>query len=701
MTASPPEPGTASPAGTPNTLKPPIRLCVLAALAALAIIIYSNSLFNGFTLDSSFILLRDPRIQTLNPDNLRLIFTKDYWYPSFNSGLFRPITTFSFLINYAVLGNGANPFGYHVVNLLLHIGNAWLVFALAWRFLRKLWPAVFAAALWTAHPIATEAVTNLVGRCDELAAVAVLGGTLLYIRATHLEGWRCGFAATGLFLVSLIGLLSKEFAVGLIAVMLLWDIVRGPSTAREWLEKRWPYYLAVTISLAIVFTARGFVFRAAPPAEFPVVDNPLVGAPFLFGRLTALKVVVIDLAMLIFPLNLTCDRSYNQIPVATMSDWAAWGSLAIVIGLLAAVIVRRRKDPLLFWCAGFFGITLLPVSNLVITIGSIMAERFLYLPAAAFSIAVSALLFRSRLRRSAPIILGLVVALFGVRTFLRNPDWRDDYSLAIHDVKVSPASFKLHGLVARAVLDKSIRNIDQAVDEAEKAWEIGRQLPPVQVFTQTPTNLGAIYRIKGDTVGGPRTAQGAEWYRRSLVALEEAKRDSLVYGDNYDDKQEAENKPMAIRLERADLYLNLGITYNGIGAYDKARDALIYGRKLTPNNLEFYNALATNYLDGGNPIWSAISLEERLMLDGAQPKTVDELKKVLPKIPNSGCVLAAEGGVTKLNVGCPAANICLVWTDLAQAYYRGRLRTDAMYLKKQALSHGCPAQLLDFAAPGN
>jgi tetratricopeptide (TPR) repeat protein len=699
MIASPSGSGCSAPPN-PNILTLRACLWVAAALAVIAMVIYSDSLNNGFTLDSSFILLRDPRIQKATGDNLKLILTKEYWFPSFYSGLYRPFTVLTFLFNYAVLGNGGNAVGYHVVNLLLHIGNAWLLFALTWRIVRRLGPAFFAAALWTAHPIATEAVANLVGRCDELAAMAILGGTLLYIRSAPLAGWRRGWAAAALFAISVLGLFSKELAVGLLGMMVMWDSVRGPRSFREWAKRRWPYYAAVIASLAIFAAARVMVFRAAPPAEFPVVDNPLVAAPFWTARLTAFRVLLADLRLLVFPWNLSSDRSYNQIPLATGFDMAAWGGLVIVALLLAVAVARRRKDPLMFWCMGFFGIALLPVSNLAILIGSIMAERFLYLPAAAFAIAATTLIYRSGLRRHAPIVLGIAVTLFGARAFVRNRDWKDDYTLAAHDVRIAPASFKLHGIVARTSFEKSVSNIDEAIAEAEKAWEIVRRLPPAQVYTQTPTNLGMLYRIKGDTVGGPGTPRGAEWYRQSVRVLEEARRDSQASGDAYDNLQEADGKPLAVRLERADLYLNLGFAYHGLGMYEQARDAFIYGRKLIPNDLNFYNALASNYLDGGNPTWAAISLEEKLMLDGAQPNTVKALREVLARLPGTGCVLQTDGGRTKLNVSCPASNMCLTWADLAQSYFKGRQRGEALFLKRTALDRGCPADLLDFAAPG-
>jgi len=110
--------------------------------------------------------------------------------------------------------------------------------------------------------------------------------------------------------------------------------------------------------------------------RFPIVDNPLAYAGFWTAKLTALKVICLDLWLMIFPVHLSCDRSYNQISLAGWSDPAAWAAILIVGGLLAVCILRRRKDPMMFWCAGFAPSPCSPVSNLAVTIGSVMAERF-------------------------------------------------------------------------------------------------------------------------------------------------------------------------------------------------------------------------------------------------------------------------------------------------------------------------------------
>src|SRR5271157_751631 len=102
----------------------------MLALWALVLAAYSNSFQAGLVFDSAGVISHDARIQAVTPQNLRLILTGQYWPSRTTSGLYRPLTTFSYLLNYAVLGNGTNPAGYHWVNLALHLANVSLVYML-------------------------------------------------------------------------------------------------------------------------------------------------------------------------------------------------------------------------------------------------------------------------------------------------------------------------------------------------------------------------------------------------------------------------------------------------------------------------------------------------------------------------------------------------------------------------------------------
>ena len=141
-----------------------------------------------------------------------------------SSGLYRPLTTLSYLFNYAVLGNGTHPAGYHLLNLLLQAIDVALVYLVGLAIFEEIAPAFALAAIWSVHPLLTESVTNIVGRSDQLAAFGVLAGLLLHIRAGSAAGRRKLRYLAALALVVGIGMFSKESAIVVLAAMALYDL---------------------------------------------------------------------------------------------------------------------------------------------------------------------------------------------------------------------------------------------------------------------------------------------------------------------------------------------------------------------------------------------------------------------------------------------------------------------------------------------
>jgi hypothetical protein len=80
------------------------RALPILALWAFALLAYSNSFRAGFVFDNNSMILRDSRVHAVTSENLRLILTQEYWYKTATSILYRPLTTFSYLLNYAIFG---------------------------------------------------------------------------------------------------------------------------------------------------------------------------------------------------------------------------------------------------------------------------------------------------------------------------------------------------------------------------------------------------------------------------------------------------------------------------------------------------------------------------------------------------------------------------------------------------------------------
>src|SRR5690242_17220544 len=127
-TASPPPaaPVPAAPAPPPVWRK---HALFILALWTVALAAYSNSFSGAFVFDNT-VILQDSRIKAVTPQNIDLILTQEYWYNWALTGLYRPLTTFSYLFNYTILGEGAQSAGYHWVNFWLHAVNIGLVYIL-------------------------------------------------------------------------------------------------------------------------------------------------------------------------------------------------------------------------------------------------------------------------------------------------------------------------------------------------------------------------------------------------------------------------------------------------------------------------------------------------------------------------------------------------------------------------------------------
>ncbi len=124
---------------------------------------------------------------------------------------------------------------------------------------------------------------------------------------------------------------------------------------------------------------RSMVLASEPPFDIPFVDNPLVVASFWQAKLTAIKLMARYAGLTVWPMKLSADYSYNEIPLAhgSPSDWAAW---LLVGAAVAGILFIRQRNRTVCFLAGFAFLTLLPSSNILLPIGSVKAERFLYVP---------------------------------------------------------------------------------------------------------------------------------------------------------------------------------------------------------------------------------------------------------------------------------------------------------------------------------
>ncbi|MFH1550762.1 MAG: DUF1736 domain-containing protein [Planctomycetota bacterium] len=495
-------------------------LCILAVVVV-SLIAYINSFNAELLFDNQSIIVDNALVK--EPRNARYIWTSDYWAgsPGRRSNLYRPLTIYSYYLNNHLLGSGpdaksgeVHPAGYHIVNLMLHAATGVLVYFLVLLLLQKRPVALFASLLFVAHPIQTEAVTNIVGRADILAMMFTLFALILHMKGS--EPWRQKRVKFYIFaaLFLLLGLLSKENAIATIALVIVLDILftwrsyASDAGVKEGGFFRWfgshavrcyPFYVVI---IAAWFVVRLIVLPPVPEQFGFNMDNPLSLAPFFQREFTAMAVLGLYLWRLVFPLTLSADYSFNQIPIAeTISDLRFLASFAIIIALFVLAAVFWKRNRAVTWFILFFFIAIAPVSNVFVITGTIAGERLLYMPSAAWCVLLPLAVFalfgrllkgREGARVVVPcILLAVVAGLYAVRTIVRNEDWRDESSFWKATYEASPDSVKaLHGH-AQMLCNQEQPDYDGAIRLLEKAVGIA----PMSI--KHYSTLGDVWGRKG------------------------------------------------------------------------------------------------------------------------------------------------------------------------------------------------------------
>ena len=643
---------------------------LLAAVIGFTLLAYANSFHAPFLVDNAEIILNDTRVQAATPSHFQRILTQQYWETS-NTGLYRPLTTLSFLLNYALLANGMDPYGYHCLNFILHALNIVLVYALGLAIFKRIPAALLLSALWGLHPVLTESVTNIVGRSDMLAAFGVLAALLCHRKALAATGaWRAVWLAA-IGLAAAVGIFSKENAVVVFAVFAIYDLTFGRSAS--W-RSRIPSYAAAAIPCLIYLYLRSHVLASAPHLATPFYENPLLGAGFWTARITAVKVIGRYFGLLLWPARLSWDYGYNEVPLFgwSLGNWEDWKAVAALLGCAAAAVLAirswRTRQPL-FFAIAFFFVTLSPMSNLVILIGATMGERFLYLPSVGFAITVvwaldalwrRAPAGRQAYRYVAAAGLSLLLVECAARTYDRNGDWLDPQRFWLCAAAAAPASYKANMAVATNTVLATQKDAVRSIRYANRALAILDGLPDSENSAGGYADAGTLYLHIGDKLASQDAAATAAagsnaqyWYRKSLNAFLRSERIELAWNERYRSENARRGRPGLTSLP-SKLYLDLGRACLRLSDMPHALAAFERGRALE-SSPELLKELASAYRANGEPHKAAEALVEALAVDPNQPDVASTLVELYQQIDPQGCAVTRQAGTPSLNPDCPFA----------------------------------------------
>jgi protein O-mannosyl-transferase len=566
------------------------RNAAILVIACAAILVYANSIAGQFVFDDTVIIQGNKSIQALDPAHLKEIFGGHYWKAvESQGGLYRPIVMLSYALNYA-LGT-ENPVGYHLINVLIHAANGIVLFlVLELLFARRAF-SFLSAMLFVLHPIRTEGVASIVGRAESLSALFLLLGWYAYLK--HRKGNNTALLYLSAFSFALAALCKESAFVFIVFPMLSDWVLDRSKPVVQWLNRAALLrYLPVCIALLAVLALRFQVLGGLSPLYIDPNSNPLAGLGIWDRFVNATSILSRYLGLLVLPVNLSADYSYNQVPIiASILSWQGWAPLLLLALLLCGLLYSFRRAPEYFFCGFVFFASFMLVSNWIQPIGTIMGERLMYFPAIGFNCLLALLLIRGisnhRWEQVFQAFLIVILVGYGIGVVRRNSDWKDNYSLFESALQTSPNSALVQSNYATLALMEK-HNPADAAEHAKIAARISPQDPAARfTLARAYARLGEVPQALdayAEVVRlAPRTSGGSDALRGMAEAYE-----SL---GKYDQAANAYETLVEWRPKDVTAYLALQRAYVKSGQSDKAAKTLERVAAIAPNDPRVAKAL--------------------------------------------------------------------------------------------------------------
>ena len=545
-----------------------IRLFILVVVfAAIGLILYANAL------DSPFIYDDIPAI--VDNADIRQLWPPDWIRP--HAGIHaavnsRPVVSLSLVLNYA--WSGLDPWSYRVVNLVLHILNALLLYGVVQRTLQRsnrLGLGVAAsglglvsAALWLVHPLASQCINYTIQRTELLMACCYLSALYASMRAGR--GWQ-GVAV----LACVLGMASKEVMVTAPVMVLLYDRTFGAgSLAQAWRRRRLFY-----LGLAGTWGVLAVLLWSKPHGN---TIGSAYGSEAWNYALNQFVMVVEYLCLCFWPHPLVLDYGWPQ-PLGFADVFPAAVLVAVLVAL--AVYAFYRWPGYGFLGVWFF-VVLAPTTSIVPLLNEVGAERRVYLSLAALIVLVVVggyqLLWRWGVGvavRVGGAVAMSVLLVFGDMTIERNRDYQSELAIWRTVVEARPTNARGHNNLGKAYYE---------VSELQRARAHYRQaVTLVSYYPEAWSNLGlvsyhlddwhgAVAAYKQALLQNPRLA--ATWYNLGLV-----------HHRNNDMEQAVQAYARAAKLDPGDvaIWFNLGLAHKRVGAHQQALESFAAVNRLAPD----------------------------------------------------------------------------------------------------------------------
>lgn len=598
-------------------------------IGAAVILSYHNSLRCPFIMDGRRLIENDSRIRHLLPLG-KLLY-----------GSSRPVTRISFALNYSL--NKLDVFGYHVVNIAIHLLSALVLFGLIRRtFLGpKMHPANASSAafiaftatlLWAVHPIQTESVTYIYQRSESLMGFFYLATLYALARGLgarkHAVAW---YGAACIFCA--LGMGAKPVMITAPLMALAYDRVFWADSFRDiWRKRRWLYagFASTWIILVVIFSSphesrptAGWTFEYATPLAYAAVQP---GAILHYLRLV------------FWPYGLVLDYGWPQVHSVVSMVFLLLAIAGMFIATLWALFCRLQ--------AGFLGfaffLLLIPTSSFF-QIADPIVEHRMYLPLATVMVAVVLAVRRLwriyvispwlRTMLQAGFFIVLVVFLC-MRTLQRNEVYHSRYSLWLDVVNKRPNNPRGHAnlaniLAQRGKLDDAIVHYTLALNGAK-----GGAVLVGKAAAKLHYDLALALGQNGDLDGAIAHYREAVRINPHFVDAHNNLALALADRSRFQEAMAELLEALEIDYDNAVLHLNLGTVLESLGkpqgAIEQYRKAIFFD----PANAEAYNNLGIALAQKGKIAESVVQLERAHQLlpdDEEIQENLEEIRRQLKR----------------------------------------------------------------------
>lgn len=597
-------------------------------LAVLVIACFNNTLKCGLVFDD-LAAIRDNRdVRPHTP--LFNMFLNDFWGTSLSKEQshksYRPLTVLTFRMNYAV--HGLDPFGYHIVNVILHAAVTILFYRLCLHFLPNV-SSMVASALFAVHPIHTEAVTSVVGRAELLSALAFLGALIFYINDKYHDKvfQKCGVTSC----LAILGMLCKEQAITVLAVCCIYELATSAKNPSRLQSFRYlllgrgivsPWMKDVFLRIGLLILAAIFVisFRwKLMGSQLPVFnrfDNPAAVSPLVTKQLTYHYLLSLNAWLLLFPYYLCCDWSGSTVPlISCLWDVRNFTTLlfyAVLFLCLKVTISTKRSFIPLLMGLSLLTVPFLPASNFLFPVGFVVAERVLYIPSMGFCMLVAQgwnILWEKRLNKIlATYGLLFLIATHILKTSRRNEDWQSEYHLFSSALSINQRNEKLFNNMGK-VFEGLNRH-----EEALLHYEEAIRLQPTDV--RGYLNLGRVLT----SLRRYRAAEEVYQKAKKVLVSNEAVMEKTYVSANHlqlylnlallisrnnsrlEEADELYRQAITLRSDFSNAYLNRGDVLLKMNRTKEAEDMYHRALQIDDNNPDLYFNLGIVLMDQGRSI---------------------------------------------------------------------------------------------------